>query len=54
MGPNKAPAGPSIVNSGMNAQTMISVENSKAWSISLAARKMRVFSGRSGAVSVAR
>ena len=48
MGPNRAPAGPSKANSGMNAQTMISVENSSARSISLAARKMRVFKRRPG------
>ena len=29
IGPNKAPSGPVIANSGMNAQTMIVVEKNK-------------------------
>ena len=53
IGPNRAPSGPDIANSGMNAQTMIVVEKKRARSISCDASAIRSISGlvRSVAVS---
>ena len=41
IGPNSAPSGPVIENSGMDAQTMIVVEKNSARSISLEASTIR-------------
>ena len=46
IGPNSAPSGPVIENSGMNAQTMIVVEKNRARSISFDASMIRSISGR--------
>ena len=59
MGPNSWPSGPLMVNSGMKAQTMISVEKNRARSISpecaedpLLERQLGVFAGGQVAVDV--
>ena len=46
IGPNSAPSGPVIENSGMKAQTMIMVEKNSARSISVEASMIRSISGR--------
>ena len=46
IGPNSAPSGPVIENSGMKAQMMIVVEKNRAFSISCEASMIRSISGR--------
>ncbi len=54
IGPNNCPSGPCMVNSGMKAQTMMSVENNSARVISPEASRMRSLMGRSACSPLAR